>query len=142
MKLPQIFVIGSGIGFFLTATSVLARPTSTTTPVFEIPTFSRQALSPSLNTAEEWKTVAQNAFIAHDYVNSIAAYGKAIDLSKASDRPELLEERGWVLYRLGQFEKADQDLREAASLHLMHQKWNAYNNVRQMRKFVSNQAEY
>ncbi|NJN23310.1 MAG: tetratricopeptide repeat protein [Acaryochloridaceae cyanobacterium RL_2_7] len=144
MKLPHTFVIGSVIGLTLTPLLAFAQSipeSSPNRPIFSLPTFERQPLLHPLNTANDWQTVAQNAFLAQDYLNSVAAYGKAIDLAQGSDRPGLLEERGWVLYRLGQFERADQDFRQAAALHLQRQQWTSYNNARQMRQFVGNQAE-
>ena len=138
-------VIGSAIFSVLSISSAIAQPLITVSqsrPVFRFstPSFERYALFTDLNTAEAWKRVAHNAFIAHDYLNSIAAYGKAIDLAALRDRSELLEERGWVHYRLEQFERADEDFRQAASLHRQQREWEHYNNVRQMRRFVQYQA--
>ena len=137
-------VIGVGLVAFNTPAG-LTQPnhyaTSTATQEFSTPTYEKQPLPQKLNTSEAWHAVANNAFIAQDYANSLTAYSKAIDLASPGSRPQLLEERGWVHYRLGHFERATEDLQSAADLYWQQDQWGDYRNVRQMRQFIEAQAQ-
>ena len=148
MTLSKKYCLGAVVSVGLMAFNApagLTQPnhyaTSTATQAFSTPTYEKQLLPQKLNTSEAWHAVANNAFVAQDYANSLAAYGKAIDLASPGDRPQLLEERGWVHYMLGHFERATEDLQSAASLYWQQEQLGNYRNARQMRQFIEAQAQ-
>lgn len=94
-----------------------------------------QILTSQPQPADYWQQVGTNAVIVGDYPNAIAALNKAIDLTDAS-QPELLEQRGWVYYRLGNENLALADLRAAAALYLAEQSYQDYANAQNMLDFI------
>lgn len=107
---------------------------------FERPTYVRRPLPYTLQTAQDWQTVGMNALIVKDYINSLEAFDKAVDLS-ARQNPEILEQRGWVHYLQENYEAAIADLNRAASLYQDQSQTVDYRNVRRMRLFIETQAE-
>lgn len=107
---------------------------------FEVPSYVRQPLPYTLQTAEDWQTVGMNALIAEDYINSLQAFDKAVDLS-AGQNPEILEQRGWVHYLQERYEGAIADLNQASILYQNQSQTANYRNVWQMRLFIETQAE-
>lgn len=103
---------------------------------FVPPTYEYQQLESQQQLADYWQQVGANAVVAGDYPNALAALDKAIDLTGASE-PELLEQRGWVHYRLGNESMAAADLRTAAALYLAEQHYDAYVNTRHMLEFLN-----
>lgn len=106
---------------------------------FERPTTVRQPLPYTLQTAQDWQTVGMNALIAEDYINSLQAFNKAVDLS-AGQNPEILEQRGWVHYVQERYERAIADLNQAAILYQDQSQTTKFRNVRRMRLFIETQA--
>lgn len=106
---------------------------------FEGPTTVLQPLPDTLQTAQDWQTVGMNALIVEDYINSLQAFNKAVDLS-AGQNPEILEQRGWVLYLQKRYERAIADLNQAAALYQVQSQTANYRNVRRMRLFIETQA--
>lgn len=107
---------------------------------FEEPTTIRQPLPDTLQTAQDWQTVGMNALIVEDYINSLQAFNKAVDLS-AGQNPQILEQRGWVHYLQEQYERAIADLNQAAALYQAQSQTANYRNVRRMRLFIETQAD-
>lgn len=106
---------------------------------FDLPTYVHQPLPQTLQTAQDWQTVGINALIAQDYINSLQAFNKAVDLS-AGQNPEILEQRGWVNYLQERYERAIADLNQAASLYQDQSQTTHSRNVRRMRLFIETQA--
>ncbi len=107
---------------------------------FELPTYVHRPLPYTLQTAQDWQTVGMNALIAEDYVNSLQAFNKAVDLSAGQD-PEILEQRGWVHYLQERYETAIADLNQAATLYQEQSQTPNYRNVRRMQLYIETQAE-
>jgi len=115
---PTLFTLALGSLMLGELPSQAQAASATRAPFkFKTPTYEKAPLPTDLNTAEAWQTVAQNAQRAHDYNNSLAAFGKAIDLAFPEQRPKLFEKRGWVHYLLGRFDQAQADFRMANSLY-------------------------
>ena len=104
---------------------------------FTPPTFNYSPISQDkpLVAPITWQAIGQNAVVVGDYENALAAFNKAVQLSPEAD-PEMLEQRGWLHYSLGDEEAALQDMSKAADLHLDNNNYSAHNNVLQMRDFV------
>ena len=102
---------------------------------FVPPTYEYEGLASQVKPADYWHQVGTNAVVAGDYPNAIVALDKAIDLTSARE-PELLEQRGWVHYRIGNERLALADLRTAAALYLAEQSYKDYLNARNMVRFV------
>lgn len=102
---------------------------------FTPPTYEYESLTDQPKPAEYWQQVGTNAVIIGDYTNALAALNKAIDLAGARE-PELLEQRGWVHYRIGNERLASADLRAAAALYLAEQSYKDYVNSRNMLRFI------
>lgn len=107
---------------------------------FEQPTYVQQPLPNTLQTAQDWQTIGMNALIDRDYINSLQAYNKAVDLS-AGQQPEILEQRGWVHYLQERYDRAITDLNQAATLYQEQSQVADHRNVRRMRLFIETQAE-
>ncbi|ABW30020.1 tetratricopeptide repeat protein [Acaryochloris marina] len=107
---------------------------------FKRPITVRQPLPDTLQTAQDWQTVGMNALIVEDYINSLQAFNKAVDLS-AGQNPQILEQRGWVHYLQEQYERAISDLNQAAALYQAQSQAANYRNVRRMRLFIETQAD-
>ena len=102
---------------------------------FVPPTYEYEKLTSQPQLADYWQQVGTNAVIVGDYPNALVALSKAVDLTEAGD-PELLEQRGWVHYRMGNERLAAADLRAAAALYLADQSYKDYLNARNMLHFV------
>ncbi len=107
---------------------------------FEVPTYVRRPLPYTLQTAQDWQTVGMNALVAQDYVNSLQAFNKAVDLS-AGQNPKILEQRGWVHYLQERYEAAIADMNRAAALYQDQSLTSDYRNVRRIRLFIETHAE-
>lgn len=107
---------------------------------FELPTPVRRPLPYTLQTAQDWQTVGMNALVAQDYINSLQAFNKAVDLS-AGQNPEILEQRGWVYYLQKRYDAAIADMNRAAALYQDQSQTTDYRNVRRIRLFIETQAE-
>lgn len=103
---------------------------------FVPPTYEYQQLENQQQLADYWQQVGANAVVAGDYPNALAALNKAVDLTSVSE-PELLEQRGWVHYRLGNESMAEADIRTAAALYLAEEHYDAYVNTRHMLDFLN-----
>lgn len=103
---------------------------------FAPPTYEYQRLENQQQLADYWHQVGTNAVVVGDYPNALAALNKAVDLAGASD-PELLEQRGWVHYRLDNKSMAEADIRTAAALYLDEEHYDAYVNARHMLDFLN-----
>ena len=90
--------------------------------------------------AETWQTIGQNAMVAGDYPNALAAFDKAVQLLP-EETPEVLEQRGWLHYSLGDEAAALEDMSQAAELHLDNNSYAAHNNALRMREFVDLQFD-
>lgn len=106
---------------------------------FNQPTYVHQPLPNTLQTAQDWQTVGMNALIDQDYINSLQAFNKAVDLS-AGQNPEILEQRGWVHYLQERYERAIADLNQAAILYQDQSQTTHSRNVRRMWLFIETQA--
>ncbi|MEM1251847.1 MAG: tetratricopeptide repeat protein [Cyanobacteria bacterium P01_H01_bin.21] len=102
---------------------------------FVPPTYEYQNLASQAEPADYWQQVGTNAVVIGEYQNALAALNKAVDLTEARE-PELLEQRGWVHYRLGNERLASADLRAAAALYLAEQSYKDYVNARNILRFV------
>lgn len=102
---------------------------------FVPPVYEYESLAGQPQPASYWQQVGANAVVVGDYPNALAALDKAVDLTGASE-PELLEQRGWVHYRLGNDDRALADLRTAAALYLSEQSYQDYVNAQNMLQFV------
>ena len=104
---------------------------------FEPPSFdySPVAKNAPLVKSEVWQDVGQNAMVVGDYHNALAAFDKAVQLMPEAE-PELLEQRGWLHYSVGDEADALSDLSRAAALHLEDGNYSAHSNVLYMREFV------
>lgn len=125
------------------ASTAVASPDSSQGGVrrtFEQPSYVHQPLPYTLQTATDWQTVGMNALIAQDYVNSLEAFDKAVDLS-AGKNAEILEQRGWIHYLQSDYEQAIADLNRAATLYQDQAQPADHRNARRMRLFIEAQAE-
>ncbi|MEM9803716.1 MAG: hypothetical protein AAF959_00425 [Cyanobacteria bacterium P01_D01_bin.56] len=130
-----IFAIALSVGFLgISANAARGEEAQIDTHPFAPPTYEYSRLM-SQQPADYWQQVGVNAVIVGDYPNALAALNKAVDLASASE-PELLEQRGWVHYRLGNEQLASADLRTAAALYLADQSYEDYLNSRNMLLFV------
>lgn len=102
---------------------------------FVPPTYEYQQLSNQPRPTDYWQQVGTNAVIVGDYPNALVALSKAVDLT-ASSQPEILEQRGWVHYRLGNYQLAAADMRAATALYLAEQSYKDYVNARNMLLFI------
>lgn len=84
--------------------------------------------------------MGMNALIVEDYINSLQAFNKAVDLS-AGQNPQILDQRGWVHYLQEQYERAISDLNQAAALYQAQSQTANYRNVRRMRLFIETQTD-
>ncbi|MBE9069160.1 tetratricopeptide repeat protein [Leptolyngbya cf. ectocarpi LEGE 11479] len=109
---------------------------STALQPFVPPTYEYQQLENQRQLADYWQQVGANAVVVGDYPNALTALSKAVDLTSASE-PELLEQRGWVYYRLGNESIAAADFRTAAALYLSEQHYDAYVNTQHMLDFLN-----
>lgn len=107
---------------------------------FDRPTYVHQPLPNTLQTAQDWQIVGMNALVDQDYINSLQAFNKAVDLS-TGQQPEILEQRGWVHYLQEQYGRAIADLNQAATLYQDQSQTADYRNVRRMRLFIETHAE-
>lgn len=111
-----------------------------TTRSFTPPTFEYQPLATQAQPVDYWQQVGINAVIANDYPNALAALNKATDLTTANE-PNILEQRGWVHYQLGNEQMAFTDLKLAAALYLSNENNDAYANTQSMLRYIDNQAD-
>ena len=102
---------------------------------FTPPSYRYQQLAREQTPFDYWHQVAVNAAAIADYPNALAAFDKAIDLA-AVIKPRLLEERGWIHYRLGNYNMARQDLNAAAELYRQERRYGAYANTLRMMLFL------
>ena len=104
---------------------------------FEPPRFEYdlQAHDSSLALASTWQGIATNAVVEGDYENALAAFDKAIDLDLDGDAT-LLQQRGWLYYRMGHKAHALEDLWQAASFQLNQGDYAAYQGSMDMHRFV------
>ena len=103
---------------------------------FALPIYEYEELAEQPRQAEYWQQVGVNAVVVGDYPNALAAFDKAVDLTGTKE-PELLEQRGWVHYRMDNKRLASADLRAAAALYLADRSYQDYVNARDMLRFVS-----
>lgn len=118
----------------------LSKVSATKSLGFEMPDYQLQPLPEVRNTAAAWQAVGMNAFLSQDYLNSLAAYNKAVDLS-GSDNPEILEQRAWVRYRQERIGRAISDLEKAMQLYWDGQEYSEYRNARRFMLFIQGQQE-
>ena len=131
-----IFAIVLTLSFLgINASAARGEKEKTTPQSFAPPAYEYESLTSQPEPAEYWQQVGANAVLVGDYPNALAALNKAVDLSGASN-PEVLEQRGWVHYRLGNERLASADLRAAAALYLADQSYKDYLNARNMLMFV------
>lgn len=90
--------------------------------------------------ASTWQDIGENAVLTGDYPNALAAFNKALQLASLNS-PEMLEQRGWIHYSIGNEAAAFQDLSLAAQAHLKQGDLDAHANAVNMRTFVDNQAD-
>ncbi len=102
-------------------------------PTFEYDDF--QSHQSSLALASTWQSIGTNAVVEGDYENALAAFEKAIDLDVDSDAT-LLQQRGWLYYRMGHKSHALNDLWQAASFQLNQGDYAAYQDSMEMHRFV------
>lgn len=107
---------------------------------FTPPTFEYQPLATQEQPVDYWQQVGINAVIANDYPNALAALNKATDLATSSE-PKILEQRGWVHYRLGNEQMAFADLKLAATLYLTNENSDAHANTQSMLRYIDNQSD-
>ncbi len=109
---------------------------------FEPPSFEYdlQAHQSSLALASTWQSIGTNAVVEGDYDNALAAFDKAIDLDVDADAT-LLQQRGWLYYRMGHKAQALGDLWQAASFQLNQGDFTAYQDSMEMHRFVDFQLK-
>ena len=131
-----IFALALTLGFLgISASAARGEEAQTTPQPFVPPTYEYESLTSQPQPVDYWRQVGANAVLVGDYPNALAALNKAVDLTGASD-PEILEQRGWVHYRLNNERLASADLRTAAALYLADQSYKDYLNARNMLMFV------
>lgn len=136
MRSEKIFLaVGLGLVLLGMGASPARGEEPTDSQAFVPPTYEYQSLTSQPQPADYWQQVGTNAVIVGDYPNAIAALDKAIDLTDAR-QPELLEQRGWVHYRLGNENMALADLRAAATLYLTEESYQDYANAQNMLEFI------
>ena len=109
---------------------------------FEPPGFEYdlQAHQSSLALTSTWQSIGTNAVVEGDYENALAAFDKAIDLDVEADAT-ILQQRGWLYYRMGHKAHALNDLWQAASVQLNQGDYAAYQNSMDMHRFVDFQLK-
>ena len=146
MKSQRLLLVGSVlmVGAMLRAVPAKAQSVQSTrlTESLTFPTppaYKYRALDDSARDADYWQQVGINAFLLGDYHNALVAYNKAVDLS-VDHVPEMLEQRSWIHYRIGNLRPAINDIQEAARLHWIGQNYDRYHNARETALFMHNQV--
>ncbi|MEM9809046.1 MAG: tetratricopeptide repeat protein [Cyanobacteria bacterium P01_D01_bin.56] len=135
MKFNEIVVAFAIALGFLGLNAVAARGNEPQNRSFVPPAYPYESLVDQPRPASYWQQVGANAAVVGDYQNALVALNKAVDLTGASD-PNILEQRGWIHYRLENEHLAAADLRTAAALYLADQSYESYLNARNMLNFV------
>ncbi|MEM8807267.1 MAG: tetratricopeptide repeat protein [Cyanobacteria bacterium P01_G01_bin.38] len=138
LSIASLVALSPSVAIARALTCQFAETSENISPTFAPPTYRYQPLPQTLNTADAWQAVGMNAFLVRDYDNALFAFNKAVDLSGVQS-PEILAQRGWLHYMMGNETFAIADLRTAAALYLDNQLYDRYVSTRNLVAFVDNQ---
>lgn len=130
-----ILTVGLALGLLGVTANAAKGQEKTDVQSFVPPTYKYRSLASQSAQSDYWQQVGANAVLVGDYPNALAALNKAVDLA-ATPTPELIEQRGWVHYRLDNEDLALADLQTAADLYLSEQSYQDYINAQNMLMFI------